>query len=90
MDVFKSMVQDLKDAASTKSSEKAKKLVFGIIPYFESAMNDDLNVKAAFDGIFNIVLKLDNLKENKQLNPQDAKVALEALERVDRVLRIVF
>jgi FtsZ-binding cell division protein ZapB len=53
-------------------------------------MNDDLNVKAAFDGIFNIVLKLDNLKENKQLNPQDAKVALEALERVDRVLRIVF
>lgn len=90
MDAFKSMVQDLKDAASTKSSEKAKKLVCGIIPCFENAMNDDLNVKGAFDCIFNIVLKLDNLNENKQLNPQDAKVALEALEKVDRVLRVVF
>ena len=90
MDAFKSMVQDLKDATSTKSSKKAKKLAFGIIPYFENAMNDDLNVKDAYDGIFNIVLKLDNLNKNKQLNPQDAKVALEALERVDHVLRIVF
>jgi cysteinyl-tRNA synthetase len=90
MDAFKSMVQDLKDAASTKSSEKAKKLVCGIIPCFENAMNDDLNVKDAFDCVFDIVLKLDNLNENKELNSEDAKVALESLERVDRVLRIVF
>ena len=53
-------------------------------------MNDDLNVKVAFDCIFNIVLKLDSLNEDKQLSPQDAKAALEDLERVDRVFRIVF
>jgi cysteinyl-tRNA synthetase len=90
MDAFKSMVQDLKNAASTKSSEKAHKLVCGILPCFENAMNDDLNVKGAFDCIFDIALKLDNLNENKELNSEDAKVALESLERVDRVLRIVF
>jgi cysteinyl-tRNA synthetase len=90
MDAFKSMVQDLKDAVSPKSSEKAKKLVCGIIPCFENAMNHDLNVKVAFDCIFNIVLKLDSLNEDKQLSPQDAKAALEDLERVDRVFRIVF
>jgi cysteinyl-tRNA synthetase len=90
MDAFKSMVQDLRNAESNNPNVKAKKLVCAIIPGFEDAMNDDLNVKAAFDFLFDIVSKLDSLNEKGRLSAQDAKLALEELERVDRVLKIVF
>jgi cysteinyl-tRNA synthetase len=90
MDAFKSMVQDLRNAESNNPNVTAKKLVCAIIPGFEDAMNDDLNVKAAFDFLFDIVSKLDSLNETGGLGAQDAKVALEELERVDRVLKIIF
>jgi cysteinyl-tRNA synthetase len=90
MDAFKSMVQDLRNAQSSSSNVEAKKLVCAIIAGFEDAMNDDLNVKGAFDFLFDIVSKLDSLNEKGRLNAQDAKSALEELEKVDRVLKIVF
>ena len=90
LDAFKSMVQDLRNAESSSSSEKAKKLVCAIVPSFEYAMNNDLNVQGAFDCLFDIVSKLDSLNETGRLSAQDAKSALEALERVDHIFRIVF
>jgi len=90
MDAFKSMVQDLRNADSNHPSTEAKKLVCTIIPSFEKAMNNDLNVKAAFDSLFKIVTKMDSLNETGRLGAQDAILALEKLERVDRVLKIIF
>jgi cysteinyl-tRNA synthetase len=90
LDEFKHMVQDLRGTASANPSAQAKKLVCGIIPCFEEYMNDDLNVRGAFDGLFSVVSKLDALRRNGKLGVQDADSAVEALGRVDRVLKIIF
>ena len=90
LDDFKSMVQDLGKAESSNPSDQAKKLVCTIVPRFEKAMNDDLNVKDAFDGLFDIVLRLDRLNKKGRLMVQDVKSALDKLARVDRVLRVIF
>ena len=87
---FKNMVQDLRKAESPSPNEKAKKLVGAIVPGFEDAMNDDLNVKGAFDCLFGIVSKLNSLNKKGRLSAQDANLALEKLERADRVLKIIF
>ena len=87
---FKKMVQNLRNAESNNPNVKAKKLLCAIVPNFEDAMNDDLNVKGAFDCLFDIVSKLDSLNEKGRLSAQEAKFALEELERVNRVLKIVF
>ncbi len=77
LDGFKSMVQDLGKAGSSKPSEEAKKLVCAIVPRFEDAMNDDLNVKGAFDCLFDIVSRLDRLNKKGRLSTQDARSALD-------------
>ena len=90
LDSFKNMIQDLRKAESPSPSEKAKKLLCAIVPSFEEAMNNDLNVKSAFDCLFDIVSKLDSLNRKGRLSAQVAKLALEELTQVDRVLKIVF
>jgi cysteinyl-tRNA synthetase len=84
------MVQDLKKGQSIAPSQKAKHLVARIVPDFESNMNNDLNVKAAFDSIFKTVDRLNQLRLTGRLNCEDAKTAVDALERVDRVLKVIF
>jgi cysteinyl-tRNA synthetase len=90
LDVFKGMVQDLKKAQSIAPSQKAKHLVTSIISGFESNMNNDLNVKAAFDSIFKTVKRLHRLSQAGRLSCEDAKATVDALERVDRVLKVIF
>ena len=87
---MRSMVQNMRKAESPSPNEKAKKLLSAIVPIFEEAMNNDLNVKGAFDCLFDIVSKLDNLHRKGLLTAQEANLALEELERLDRVLKIVF
>jgi cysteinyl-tRNA synthetase len=90
LDSFKDMVQNLRKAESLSPNEKAKQVLGAIVPSFEEAMNSDLNVKGAFDCLFGIVSKLNSLNEKGRLSAQDVKLALEKLERVDHVLRIIF
>ncbi|HLC00136.1 MAG TPA: class I tRNA ligase family protein [Candidatus Bathyarchaeia archaeon] len=90
LDQFKSMIQDLKKAKSSAPREKAKLLVARIVQGFEKNMNCDLDVKSAFDELFAIVERLHRLKMVGGLSAEDANAALNALERVDRVLKVVF
>ena len=84
------MIQDLKKAKSSAPREKAKLLVARIVQGFEKNMNCDLDVKSAFDELFAIVERLHRLKMVGGLSAEDANAALNALERVDRVLKVVF
>jgi cysteinyl-tRNA synthetase len=90
LDAFKRMVEDLEKAESAGSSEKAKKLASSIIPGFEDSMDEDLDLKAAFDTLHTIVTVLHNLMKQKKLCAEDAKAALNALRKVDTVLQVIF
>lgn len=90
LDQFKTMVQNLKKAKATASNEKVKDLVSRISQSFEANMNCDLDVKAAFDELVVIVKKLQHFNIDGCLSVEDAHLALNALERVDRVLQVVF
>lgn len=87
---FRKMVQNLQKAESAHQSKKTKKIVHEIVPNFEQCMNNDLDVKGAFDTLWGEVAKLDALKAKGQLSGDDAELALVALRQVDEVLRVIF
>ena len=90
LEVFKNMVRSLEKAKSKEPGWKAKKLVDDLITAFEKNMNDDLNVKAAFDALSSVVSKLDNLRRRGKLSHEDARTATDRLRKIDCVLQIVF
>lgn len=92
LDEFKRMVLNLREPqnAASASTEEVKELVCSILSSFEAAMNNDLKVKDAFDCVYQVVSKLDVLRRQKKLSNQDAKLALDALEQVNRVLKVIF
>ena len=90
LDTFKGMVQNLRRAKSANSSEKAKRLADSLIPSFNENMNNDLDVKTAFDKLYEIVSRLDCLIREERLSAEDANAAISNLRRVDNVLKIIF
>jgi cysteinyl-tRNA synthetase len=90
LDTFKSMVQNLQKANSAKSSEKARQLAGSLVSGFEENMNNDLDVKAAFDEIYEAVAQLYGFMKAKSLSREDANVAVSELRGIDRVLQVIF
>ena len=90
LDAFKGMVQGLEKAESPNSSGRAKKLAASIVSSFEENMNNDLDVKAAFDKLYETVWKLHKLMKQGRLSAKEAKAAVNGLRRVDSVLQVIF
>jgi cysteinyl-tRNA synthetase len=86
LDTLKSMVQNLQKTKATGSSREAKELADTVVSEFERNMNDDLNVKAAFDSVYAAV---DRLKQEK-IGVEDANAVVSGLRRVDSVLQVIF
>jgi hypothetical protein len=53
-------------------------------------MNNDLNVKAAFDELYETVSELHGLMKEERLSAEDANAAMSGLRRIDSVLRVIF
>jgi len=89
---FRDMVNELSatEGGEQKSSLKAKKLVEQIKTDFEEKMNNDLQVKAAFDSVYTTVSRLVKLKEKQMLSAEDSKKALAKLKDIDYVLQVIF
>jgi cysteinyl-tRNA synthetase len=87
---FKGIVQNLLKAKSANPSEKAKQLVNSIVSSFEENMNNDLDVKTAFDELYKTVSELYDLMKEKRLSVEDANAAISGLHRIDSVLRVIF
>jgi cysteinyl-tRNA synthetase len=89
---FREMVNKLgvAEGAEQKSSVRAKKLVKKIKTDFEENMNNDLQVKAAFDSMYKTVSRLVRLKETQKLSVEDSKEALAELKAIDYVLQAIF
>lgn len=90
LDLFKNLVRSLEKAKSEESSGKAKNLVDYLILAFEKNMNNDLNVKDAFDTLFSTLKKLDNLRKRGKLSYKDARTATDKIRKIDNVLQIIY
>jgi cysteinyl-tRNA synthetase len=88
---FRKLVIDLQQADAMKpSGEEGKALIEWIASGFEEAMNNDLDIRGAFGNLYKTVAKLDALRKKEKLSANDATLALEALKRVDTVLKVIF
>jgi cysteinyl-tRNA synthetase len=90
LDDFKTKILVIKDAESSRSSGQAKTLVGNIKAGFEKHMDDDLDVKKAFDSLRIKVAALENLAQKRKLSTIDAEKVIADLKKVDEVLQVIF
>lgn len=81
---------DFVENCGKKSSAEAKKLVYRIESDFEKRMNDDLQVRTAFDSLYKTVSRLAKLSENRMLSAEDSMEVLEKIKSIDYVLQVIF
>ena len=82
---FKSMLEDLQRVKSNSQTEESNT---EISSDFETHMNNDLDVKSAFDGLYEKVSELH--KKRQTLNPKNLKNMLSELHKIDTVLQCIF
>ncbi len=63
LDSFKRMIKDLEEQKSEGSSSEANKLAETILPVFEAAMDNDLDVKTAFDNLYETISEIHRKRE---------------------------
>jgi cysteinyl-tRNA synthetase len=85
---LKNMISDLQKIKSYNKTGGQEKLNSKITSDFESCMNNDLDVKSAFDCLTETILRLH--AKRASLNPKNIKNMLIALEKVDSVLQCIF
>ncbi len=90
LDNLKAKIADLQktEPNSKQESEKVKVLVEKIVSGFEEAMNDNLDLKTAFDSLYETMIELEGFKE--KIGVEDKKKITENLLRVDGVLQCLF
>jgi cysteinyl-tRNA synthetase len=92
LDALRTMVSDiLRGAARTSAKDgDAEKLTEALTACFEAGMNNDLDVRSAFDGLFDTVSGLHKLKLKGAIGISDARRIEEQLRKIDGVLQVIF
>jgi cysteinyl-tRNA synthetase len=85
---FKNMVSELQNTKTFNQTETQQGIISKITSDFESKMNNDLDVKSAFDYLAETIMKLHAIRTS--LSSKDIKNLLNALKKVDSVLQCIF
>lgn len=87
---FEEMVEQIsrKKNLAKKRSPASESLLEKLGRDFEASMDEDLDVRRAFDGLSRGVSKLARLKKRGKVAPADVRELNETLRRVDGVLKI--
>jgi len=75
--------------SSVSHSKIAEKLLKELQQGFENGMNDDLNIRLAFDNLFQSLTELVAVKRKGRLTDEDSKRIGQTVARIDRVLQVV-
>jgi cysteinyl-tRNA synthetase len=67
-----------------------KELIFGLVPSFNECMNNDLDVRCAFDDLFETLNKLLAYKRDGKIGKKDCKALAKGLKEIDSVLQIIY
>jgi cysteinyl-tRNA synthetase len=88
LDSIKNTVKELEEQKSNSSNSKMATLKVKLIIDFETAMNNDLSVKSAFD---KLLVNISKLNENRDyLSKKDVENVMDDLHRIDSVLQCIF
>jgi cysteinyl-tRNA synthetase len=82
---FREMVKEIEGRAD-QEAELEWKVAWRMKGVFAESMDDDLDVRGAFDGLYGILSQL----EFGELKPTEASGAMKALSEIDGVLGIIF
>jgi cysteinyl-tRNA synthetase len=85
---FKTMVKGLQEVQEGCPKQAVGSLTDSIVPCFENCMDNDLDVKAAFDSLYETIGELYRVRES--LSAKDSKNTLYGLRRIDSVLQCIF
>jgi cysteinyl-tRNA synthetase len=88
LDTLKAMIQNIQKADSNLSAQKVKPLSSRIVPEFEECMNNDLDLKAAFDKLYETISELHMLQG--RISAEDSKEISRYLRKIDSVLQYIF
>jgi cysteinyl-tRNA synthetase len=87
LDSFRSMVTDLEKQKSANSENENEGVKGEVVSVFEKGMNNDLDVKTAFDCVYETVCELH--KKRETLSFKDLKNVTSDLRRIDSVLQFI-
>ncbi len=90
LDDFKTVLSSLQKAKSQTSSQNAKNLAHSITVTFSNYMDNDLDVKGAFDALQAAFVSLHKFMLEDKLSREDADAAMVDLREVDYVLQVIF
>ncbi len=84
------MIDSIQDAGAgvQKSDDAVKELIEHLKQDFEKNMDDDLNVKQAFDGMLSALLQLTELAKLNRVTSEDTKRIIATLKSIDSVLQV--
>ena len=75
---------------SKESPSNVPMLLEELSTSFETHMGNDLNVKNAFDSIYEIIKKLHILKKEGKISDKDSEVFSKKMRKIDEVLKVIF
>lgn len=84
------IIGKLKSQSSGKSVEdhKASGLIKEIVPTFDRHMDDDLDVRSAFDSLETTILEIADIHEQERFGKKNAEDLIIAITKINEVLRI--
>lgn len=88
LDSFKSMVADFQEAKPSSQAETQATLTGKITADFEGNMNNNLDVKSAFDSLYETTSQLHEMQQS--LSAKDIKNTVNGLRKIDSVLQCAF
>jgi cysteinyl-tRNA synthetase len=87
---LRTMIKNIQKAKSTRHGPEAEKIARNINKKFQDRMNNNLDIKAAYDQIYEDTTNLHSIMQKKQLSSEDATIAVKSLQEVDQVLQVIF
>lgn len=76
--------------SAAQSDKSTYDLIHSLSRHFEERMNDDLDVKGAFDTTFVTISKLIHSMKEGNISQKDHQIIIERIRRIDEVLQVIF
>jgi cysteinyl-tRNA synthetase len=87
---FRDSLKNLKGSEKGVSPAEAVSLAESIVPVFEQELDSDLSLCGAFDAVFNIIRRLDDINRSVPLSESLIKKVNNEVEKIDNVLKVIY